>query len=75
MTYWPRGAAFAVLTPDVLEVALDAAVAKAALRTPGASASRRGPAGSLSRRAAVDRFALDRAEAWLRSAHRRAVGG
>ncbi len=36
VTYLARGAAFAVLASDALEVALDAPVAKAALKTPGA---------------------------------------
>ena len=75
VTYLARGVAFAVLAPDALEVALDAPVAKAALKTPGASVSRRGPGWITFRPTVVDRFALDRAEAWLRSAHRRAAGG
>ena len=75
VTYLARGAAFAVLTPDALEVALDTAVAKAALKTPGASTSRRGSGWVHFKPGAVDRIALDRAEAWLRSAYRRAVGG
>ena len=75
VTFLARGAAFAVLAPDALEVALDAAVAKAALKTPGASPSRRGPGWIVFTPKVVDRFALDRAEAWLRSAYRRAIGG
>jgi hypothetical protein len=75
VTFLARGAVFAVLAPDALEVALDAAVAKAALKTPGASPSRRGPGWITFTPKVVDRFALDRAEAWVRSAHRRAVGG
>ena len=75
VTYLARGAAFAVLAPDALEVALDAAVAKAALKTPDASVSRRGRRLDRVHAEVVDRFALDRAEAWLRSAHRRAAGG
>ena len=74
VTYLARGAAFAVLVSDALEVALDPAVAKAALKTPGASTSRRGPGWITFGPRVVDRFALDRAEAWLRSAHRRASG-
>ena len=74
VTYLCDGKAFAVLVPDALEVALDAAVARAALRTPGASASRRGPGWIAFSPKVVDRFALDRAEAWLRSAHRRVAG-
>jgi hypothetical protein len=75
VTYLARGAAFAVLAPDAVEVALDAAVAKAAVKTPGATPSRRGPGWIVFTPRVVDRFALDRAEAWLRSAYRRAVGG
>lgn len=75
VTFLARGAAFAVLAPDALEVALDAAVARAALKTPGASPSRRGPGWIVFTPMVVDRFALDRAEAWLRSAYRRAIGG
>jgi hypothetical protein len=74
VTYLVRGRAFAVLTPDVLEVVLDATVAKAALRTPGTLASSRGPGWIAFRPEAIDQFALDRAEAWLRSAYRRASG-
>ncbi len=74
VTYLVGGTAFAVLAPDALEIALDTAVAKAALKTPGASPSRRGPGWIVFTPKAVDRFALDRAEAWLRSAYRRAVG-
>ncbi len=75
VTYLFDGKAFAVLAADTLEVALDAAVARAALKTSGASVSRRGPAWIAFSPGAVDRFALDRAEAWLRSAYRRVAGG
>ena len=75
VTYLARGAAFAVLAPDALEVGLDTAVARAALKTPGAVASPRGAGWIKFKPGAVDRFALDRAEAWLRSAYRRAAGG
>ena len=64
------GRLFAVISDDALEVVLDPAVAEAAQRTPDVSASARGPAWVLFRPQVVDRFALDRAEAWLRSAHR-----
>ena len=74
VTYLCDGKVFAVLVPDALEVALDAAVARAALRTPGASVSRRGPDWIAFSPKVVDRFALDRAEAWLRSAYRRVAG-
>ena len=68
------GAVFAVLSGDLLEVALDATVLKAALKTPDTAASVRGPGWIAFSPQAVDRFALDRAEAWVRFAHRRAAG-
>jgi hypothetical protein len=68
------GAVFAVLADDRLEVALDATVLKAALKTPDTAASVRGPGWIAFSPKAVDRFALDRAEAWVRFAHRRATG-
>ena len=68
------GAVFAVLSGDLLEVALDATVLKAALKTPDTAASVRGPGWIAFSPQAVDRFALDRAEAWVRFAHRRATG-
>jgi hypothetical protein len=74
VTYVFDGKPFAVLAPDALEVALDAAVARAALKTPGSSVSRRGPGWIVFTPKVVDRFALDRAEAWLRSAYQRAAG-
>ena len=58
----------------ILEVALDATVLKAALKTPDTAASVRGPGWIAFSPQAVDRFALDRAEAWVRFAHRRATG-
>lgn len=72
VTYLVSGRRFAVLRPDVLEVDLDPAVAAAALRTGGTVASSRGAGWVAFTPAVTDRFALDRAEAWLRSAHRRA---
>ncbi|HEY7736839.1 MAG TPA: hypothetical protein VH813_08615 [Candidatus Limnocylindrales bacterium] len=65
---------FAVLAPGAVEVLLDAAVAGAAVRTPDAQSSERGPGWVRFRPTSADPFALDRAEAWLRSAHRRASG-
>jgi hypothetical protein len=75
VTYGYSGKPFAVLLQDVLEVALDPVVAKAALRTANTMASPRGKGWIAFTPEAVDRFALDRAEAWVRSAHRRAAGG
>jgi hypothetical protein len=67
-----RGRVFAVLGPGLFEVALDAPIAAAALRTPDTRPSRRGAGWIAFTPALADRFALDRAEAWLRLGHRRA---
>jgi hypothetical protein len=75
VTYVAAGQAFAVLLPDVLEVRLDPVVAKAALKTADTLASPRGAGWIAFAPRALDRFALDRAEAWVRSAHRRVAGG
>ena len=75
VTYRLGGKPFAVLLQDVLEVALDPVVAKAALRTANTLPSPRGKGWIAFTPEAIDRFALDRAEAWVRSAHRRAAGG
>jgi hypothetical protein len=75
VSYLAGGRTFAVQAQDVLEVALDADVAMAALRTPDAKASSRGPDWIAFAPEIIDRFALDRAEAWLRAAHRRVTGG
>jgi hypothetical protein len=69
-----NGAVFAALTDDGLDAALDATVLKAALKTPDTAASARGAGWVSFTPSAVDRFALDRAEAWVRFAHRRATG-
>ena len=74
VTYLVGGVPFAVLMQDVLEVSLDPAVARAALKTGNTLASSRGGGWIAFTPAAIDRFALDRAEAWVRSAHRRAGG-
>jgi hypothetical protein len=71
VTYLAGGRPFAVLVRDGLEVALDPAVAKAALRTGDTMSSSRGAGWIAFTPASIDRFSLDRAEAWLRSAHRR----
>ena len=68
------GRVFATLEGARLETALDAAVAKAALRTPDTAASSRGAGWIAFTPRVVDRYALDRAEAWIRFAHRRASG-
>ena len=74
VTYLAGGKPFAVLMPDVLEVALDPNVAKAALKTGNTIASSRGSGWIAFTPETIDRFALDRAEAWIRSAHRRVAG-
>ena len=74
VAYAVGGRVFAVLGEDRLETALDPAVSKAALKTPDTMASGRGAGWIAFTPAAIDRFALDRAEAWVRSAHRRAAG-
>lgn len=66
------GRVFAVLSPELLEVALDPAVARAALATPDTRPSPRGAGWVAFSPSAIDRFALDRGEAWVRLAHRRA---
>ena len=73
-TFAVDGTVFATLRGDTLEAALDATVLKAALRTPDTAASTRGAGWIAFTPAAVDRYALDRAEAWVRFAHRRATG-
>lgn len=67
------GRAFAALGAQTLEVALDGPVAKAALATPDTRPSARGAGWVTFAPATTDRFALDRAEAWVRLAHRRAA--
>ena len=74
VTYAVGGVAFAVLMQDVLEVALDPTVARAALKTGGVISSSRGGGWIAFAPEVIDRFALDRAEAWVRSAHRRVAG-
>lgn len=74
VTYSAGGVAFAVLMPDVLEVQLDPNVARAALKTGDTIASSRGGGWVAFTPEAIDRFALDRADAWIRSAHRRVTG-
>jgi hypothetical protein len=65
---------FAVLGAEFLEVALEPAIAAAALRTADTRPSPRGTGWIAFTPRDVDRFALDRAEAWVRLAHRRALG-
>ena len=74
VAYAVAGRVFARLGEDRLEAALDATVAKAALRTPDTAVSPRGAGWIAFTPRTVDRYALDRAEAWVRLAHRRAGG-
>ena len=72
-TTWTRGGApFAVLTGDRAEFRLDPLVARAALRTPGTGPADRGADWIAFAPAVLDEGAVDRAEAWFLSAHRRA---
>jgi hypothetical protein len=68
------GRVIALVGADLLEVALDPAVTRAALRTPDTRPSPRGTGWIAFTPAVTDRFALDRAEAWVRLAYRRAGG-
>ncbi|HEY7970779.1 MAG TPA: hypothetical protein VID95_12345 [Candidatus Limnocylindrales bacterium] len=64
-------AMFAALSGDRAEFRLDPLVARAALRTPDATPSTRGPDWVTFAPAVLDDGAVDRAEAWFLSAHRR----
>ncbi len=75
VAYAIGGRVFAALMQDRLEVALDPAIAVAALRTPDTVASLRGSGWIAFTPDRIDRFALDRAEAWVRLAYRRGAGG
>ncbi len=74
VVYEVRGRIIAVLTDETLEVPLDGPIGAAALKTGDTRPSRRGKDWVAFTPEAVDRFALDRAEAWVRFAHRRASG-
>ena len=70
---WRRGGRpFAALVGDAAEFRLDPMVAMAALRTPDTVASKRGTDWVRFSPAIVDGHAVDRAQAWLASAWRRA---
>jgi hypothetical protein len=68
------GRPFGAVGAETLEVALDGQVATAALATPDTRPSARGAGWVAFTPTAPDRFALDRAEAWVRLAYRRAAG-
>jgi len=70
---WRRGGRpFAALVGDAAEFRLDPPVAQAALRTPDTAPSKRGADWVRFSPVAVDGHAVDRAQAWLASAWRRA---
>ena len=70
---WRRGGRpFAALAGDAAEFRLDPLVAKAALRTPETSASKRGADWVRFAPRVLDDHGIDRAQAWLASAWRRA---
>jgi hypothetical protein len=68
------GRPFARASESTVEFRLDPEVARAALRTPDTERSSLGEGWVAFRPRVVDRHAVDRAEAWLRSAWRLADG-
>ncbi len=71
-TTWSVGPTpFAVLTGELAEFRLDPLVVAAALRTPDTAPSPRGHDWVAFAPALLDDAAIDRAEAWFLSAHRR----
>ena len=74
LTTWAAGpAVFATLAGDRAEFRLDPVVAAAALRTPDTAPSPRGSDWIAFAPPVLDDHAVDRAEAWFLSAHRRAA--
>ena len=72
VTTWSVGATtFAILTGELAEFRLDPLVVAAALRTPDTAPSPRGHDCISFAPAVLDDPAVDRAEAWFLSAHRR----
>jgi hypothetical protein len=67
------GRQFGAATADMLEVRLDPRVAAAALRTPDTTPSTRGPGWVSFAPATLDRYAVDRATAWLEHGWRHAL--
>jgi hypothetical protein len=68
------GRPFAAVQVGTVEFRLDPVVARAALGTPDTSVSGRGAEWVAFSPGELDRFAVDRAMAWLGAAHRRAAG-
>ncbi len=74
VTTWLVGPTpFAILTGEVAEFRLDPLVVAAALRTPDTAPSPRGNDWVAFAPAVLDDAAIDRAEAWFLSAHRRLI--
>jgi hypothetical protein len=74
-TTWSlAGEPFAVLGPTGIEIRLDAAIAAAASRTPDAAPSPRGKEWVRFNPRELDAHAVDRLQAWLELACRRAAG-
>ena len=74
-TTWSRdGTPFAVLGPTGIEIRLDPAIAAAASRTPDTAPSPRGKEWVRFNPRDQDGHAVDRVEAWLELAYRRASG-
>jgi hypothetical protein len=72
---WSRGGTpFAVLSGSTIEIRLGSTIGAAAVRTPDTHPSDRGPDWIAFSPAELDDHALDRLEAWLEAAHRRAIG-
>src|SRR5262245_44640951 len=70
---WARGSVeFAVVGPFSVEIRLDRQVAVGSTRTPDSAPSPRGPEWVRFNPRELDAHALDRLEAWLDLAHRRA---
>jgi hypothetical protein len=73
-TWAVGGRAFATLAGDRAEFRLDPLVARAAVRTPDTASSARGGDWVAFAPPVLDDAAVDRAEAWFLSGHRRASG-
>ena len=69
-----EGRIFAALDGDRIEVDLGTTVGEAARRTPDATDSSRGPDWVTFQPTLLDRYAVDRAVAWIEHAWRRAAG-
>jgi len=67
------GKRFAILRADSVELRVGAAIAAAAVRTPDTAGSNRGADWIVFAPETMDGHALDRLEAWLAAAHRRAA--